>query len=66
MGPMHDMSVTFYSSRVEDEVKKEEKGARGVCEWMRRGCIRLGPRREKMKLAYRWIFSSAYSCAQLM
>lgn len=35
MGIMHDMSVTFYSSRVEDEVKKEEKGARGLCEWMR-------------------------------
>jgi len=65
MGLMLDMGVLFYSSRVENEVKKKETGSCGVCERIRL-CIRLGLRREKMKLAYRWIFSSSYSCAQLM
>lgn len=36
MGLMHDMGVIFYSSRVEDKVKKVEKGAHAVCERMRR------------------------------
>lgn len=36
MGLMHDMGVIIYSSRVEDEVKKVEKGAHAVYERMRR------------------------------